>query len=60
MKERVLEVVKAVKAAVWSHRAVYAGLAGAYGAGCLGVLDKEAVQQVVTGLYVVLVAQRGH
>jgi len=57
---RLMEVAKRIGCAIWCHRAVYAGLAAAYGAGCAGWLDKEMVNQIVTGLYVLLVAQRGH
>jgi hypothetical protein len=57
---RLMQVVVRIACAIWCHRAVYAGLAVAYGAGCAGVLDKEIVNQIVTGLYVLLVAQRGH
>ena len=45
--------------AVWCHQAGYAGLALAYGAGCAGWIDKDTVAQIVTGLYVAMVAQ-GH
>lgn len=45
--------------AMWSHRAVYAGLAGVYGAACLG-LDKDLANQMLTGLYVAMVAQSDH
>jgi hypothetical protein len=54
MKER----MKDVWARVWCHRAVYAGLAAAYGVGCLGWIDKEVVSQIATGCYVALVMQR--
>ena len=47
-----------VSKAVWCHRAAYAGLALAYGAGCLGVLDGETVKQVATAIYVAMVVQR--
>jgi hypothetical protein len=60
MWNQLKDVVKKVACAIWCHRAVYAGLAAAYGAGCAGWLDKEMVNQIVTGLYVLLVAQRGH
>ncbi|SFR31983.1 hypothetical protein [Litoreibacter janthinus] len=42
---------------LWCHRAVYAGLAGAYGAICLGA-DKEMVNMGVTALYAALALQR--
>ena len=45
--------------ALWCHRMAYAGLALAYGAGSAGWIDKELVAQIVTGLYVAMVAQ-GH
>ncbi len=54
------EMTKTCAKALWCHRVVYAGLAVAYGAGCAGWLDKEVVNQIVTGCYVALVAQRGH
>lgn len=44
---------------IWSHRAIYAGLAGVYGASCLG-LDKELVNQIITALYVAMVLKGGH
>ena len=50
---------KTVCKAVWCHRVAYGGLAAAYGAGCFGVIDKDTVAQIVTGLYVAMVAQ-GH
>lgn len=50
--------MKKMWAVIWCHRMVYAGLAGAYGAGCFGLIDKDMVAQVVTALYVALVAQR--
>lgn len=51
-------MTKAAKA-LWSHRAVYVGLACAYGALCMGA-DKEMVNQCVTGFYAALAMQRGH
>ncbi|MEL7260023.1 MAG: hypothetical protein AAGK69_01520 [Pseudomonadota bacterium] len=47
-----------ITAAMWCHRAAYAGLAAIYGAGCLGLVDKDVVAQVTTALYVALTAQR--
>ena len=55
---RLKEAMKKMWAVIWCHRMVYAGLAGAYGALCFGVLDKDVVQGVVTALYVALVVQR--
>ena len=49
MKDFVGKVVKAL----WTHRAVYAALAGAYGALCLGA-DKDLVNQCVTAFYAAL------
>lgn len=49
-----IELIKTIAKKLWSHRVIYAGLAGAYGAGCAG-LDKMLVQQIVTAIYVVLV-----
>ena len=43
---------------VWCHRTAYAGLAAIYGAGCMGLVDKDVVAQVATALYVALTAQR--
>ena len=58
MFEQLKEKMKSIGAAVWSHRASYAGLALAYGAGCLGVIDKDAVAQIATAIYLAMVAQR--
>ena len=44
--------------AVWCHRAAYAGLALAYGAKCLGVIDADMLAQIVTALYCAMVGQR--
>lgn len=55
MKKSVVKIAKAL----WSHRAVYVGLACAYGALCVGA-DKELVNQCVTGFYAVLAMQRAH
>lgn len=55
MKTTVMNALKAL----WSHRAVYVGLASAYGALCMGA-DKEVVNQCVTGFYAALAMQRGH
>lgn len=59
MKERLMQILKNMVAVTWCHRMAYAGLAAAYGAGCAGVLDKDLVNQIVTGLYVALVLQHG-
>jgi hypothetical protein len=53
MKDFVAKVVKSL----WTHRAVYAALAGAYGALCLGA-DKEIVNHCVAGFYAALAMQR--
>ena len=55
---RLKEAMKKMWAVIWCHRVVYAGLAGAYGALCFGLLHKDVVQGVVTALYVALVVQR--
>lgn len=55
MKKRIATVA----AVLWCHRAVYVGLACAYGALCLGA-DKDLVNQCVTGFYAALAMQRGH
>ncbi|MDF1729683.1 MAG: hypothetical protein P1U53_18245 [Sulfitobacter sp.] len=60
MWNQLKDVSKRVACAVWCHRVVYAGLAAAYGAGCAGWLEKEMVQQIATGCYLVLVAQADH
>ncbi len=57
MFEQLNEKMKVICKGMWCHRFAYAGLAAAYGAGCLGVIDKETVAQIVTGLYVAMVAQ---
>ncbi len=55
---RLKKMMRKMWAVTWYHRMVYAGLAGAYGALCFGLLDKDVVQQVVTALYLLLVVQR--
>ena len=54
-----MERMKKVVTGVWTHRAVYAALAGAYGALCLGA-DKDMVNHCVTAFYAMLAMQRGH
>ena len=54
MKER----IKTACESVWCHRAVYLGLALAYGAKCFGFIDAELLAQVVTALYVAMFSQR--
>lgn len=49
--------IKKMVTAVWCHRVVYAALAGAYGALCLGA-DKEVVNLCVAGFYAVMAMQR--
>ena len=44
------KVLRTLGLAHWTHRMIYAGLAGAYGAGCLG-LDKDIVMQITAALY---------
>lgn len=56
---RMLEFVLKIANALWCHRAVYVGLACAYGALCMGA-DKELVNQCVTGFYAALAMQRAH
>ena len=51
------EIVLKLAAAIWCHRAVYVGLACAYGALCLGA-DKDLVNQCVTAFYAALAMQR--
>ncbi|WGH78124.1 hypothetical protein [Jannaschia ovalis] len=52
-----MKTIERIKRAVWTHRATYAGLALAYGAGCLGLIDKATVSQIATACYVALVVQ---
>ncbi len=58
MFERLGKKLKSLVKGMWCHRLAYAGLAMAYGAACVGILDKETLTQVVAGLYVALTAQR--
>ncbi|WP_299041807.1 hypothetical protein [uncultured Tateyamaria sp.] len=44
--------------ALWCHRTAYAGLAAIYGAGCLGLVDKDVVAQGATAIYVALTVQQ--
>ena len=60
MWNQLKDVVKRIACAIWCHRAVYLGLACAYGAGCAEWIDKDTVSQIATGCYLILVAQRGH
>ncbi|MBF9044795.1 hypothetical protein HKCCE4037_15740 [Rhodobacterales bacterium HKCCE4037] len=53
------EFVSKMIRALWSHRAVFVGLACAYGALCLGA-DKDVVNQCVTAFYAALAMQKGH
>ncbi len=58
MIEQLAKVTEKLTKAIWCHRAAYAGLAAIYGAGCLGLVDKDTVAQVATALYVAITAQR--
>ncbi len=58
MWNKIKDVSRQIVRAVWCHRMIYAGLAGAYGALCFDLLDKTVVEQLVCGLYVALVVQR--
>lgn len=49
--------VKKAGRAVWCHRAAYAALALAYGAGCVGILDKDTVALLATTIYCAMVTQ---
>ncbi|MEL6645798.1 MAG: hypothetical protein AAFQ79_17840 [Pseudomonadota bacterium] len=49
--------IKTVAKTLWRHRTTYAALALAYGCGCFGVIDKDTVAQIATGLYIAMVAQ---
>ncbi|MDD9921750.1 MAG: hypothetical protein OXQ92_05650 [Boseongicola sp.] len=53
-----MNTMKTIAKTIWCHRVAYAGLALAYGAGCMGWIDKETVAQIVTALYVALTTQR--
>ena len=53
MKRWIVKIGKTM----WSHRASYAGLAMAYGAGCVGLVDKGVVAQIATAIYVAMVVQ---
>ena len=52
-----MERIKRALKALWCHRTVYAAIAGAYLALCLGV-DKALVEQAMAALYAALAAQR--
>ena len=58
MFEQLKKTVVGVAKAVWCHRAAYAGLALAYGAGCAGWIDKDTVSQIATAMYVAITIQR--
>lgn len=58
MIEWIKEKTEFVCKAIWCHRAAYAGLALAYGAGCAGWIDKEVVSQLAAALYAAMVAQK--
>lgn len=58
MLNQLKTIVKTHGCTLWCHRITYAGLALAYGAGCLGLIDKETVAQIATALYCTMVAQR--
>lgn len=49
--------IKEMCAKVWCHRAMYGGLALAYGAGAFGLIDKEVVGQIATACYVAMLVQ---
>ncbi|MEM6596446.1 MAG: hypothetical protein AAF672_16780 [Pseudomonadota bacterium] len=50
--------MKRMASVCWSHKAMYLGLAAAYGAVCLGWMDKETVNAVACGCYTALVTQK--
>ena len=58
MLGRLKEKMTGVCKAMWCHRAAYAGLALAYGAKSLGVIDADMLAQIVTALYCAMVGQR--
>ncbi|MEM7520053.1 MAG: hypothetical protein AAF307_03360 [Pseudomonadota bacterium] len=57
MRDQLKNIVIAVVCAVWCHRVVYGAIAAAYGAACVGWIEKDLLQRVLTALYVLLVAQ---
>jgi len=56
--ERLKNALTKFARTLWCHRTAYAGLATIYGAGCLGLVDKDVVAQGATAIYVALTAQR--
>jgi len=52
------EAFCALGARLWCHRASYAALGLNYGLGCLGLLNKESVAMIATGLYLAIWTQR--
>lgn len=58
MLEQSKETIKDLWKAVWCHKAAYLGLALAYGAKCIGLIDAELLAQLVTALYCALFSQR--
>lgn len=56
--KRLKEMMKSALILLWSHRAMYAALALAYGAGCAGMIEKETVSQICVGVYASMWAQR--
>jgi hypothetical protein len=58
MLKRVRKSVTGFAKALWCNRVVYAGAALAYGSLCVGIVDKDVANQVLTGCYIALVVQR--
>lgn len=58
MFEQIRKVIMRVAEIVWCHRAAYACLAVAYGAGCAEWIDKDTVGQIATAIYMAMAAQR--
>ena len=58
MLEQYKEKLKVFGKTIWCHRAAYLGLAMAYGAKCLGLIDAELLAQIVTALYCAMFSQR--
>jgi hypothetical protein len=58
MLKRLMKSVKKSLKAMRCHRVVYAGAAVAYGGMCVGMIDKELANQVLTGCYLALVVQQ--
>jgi hypothetical protein len=58
MLERLKPIIRRLILAATCHHCLYGLLAAFYGAGCLHLIDKDAVTLAATGVYLVL-AVRG-